>query len=45
MSKFKYIVWIGGVDEYFKDYESAKKCYDYWKSKKYDQVIIQKINE
>ena len=39
----KYIVWIGGVDEYFTNYTDAKKCYDYWKEKNYDQVVIEKI--
>jgi len=42
VNRFKYIVWIGGVDEYFKDYKTAKNCYNYWKSKNYD-VIMEKI--
>ena len=41
--KIKYIVWIGGDDEYFTNYNDAKKCYDYWKSKNYDKVVIEKI--
>jgi len=41
--KHKYIVWIGSVDEYFTNYIDAKKCHDYWKQKKYDDVVIQKI--
>ena len=41
--KHKYIVWIGGIDEYFTNYTEAKKCCDYWKQKKYDDVVIEKI--
>jgi len=39
----KYIVWIGGIDEYFTSYYDARKCYDYWKSKNYDDVAIETI--
>jgi hypothetical protein len=41
--KYKYIVWVGGVDEYFKNYNNAKKCYDFWIKKNYDDVTIEKI--
>lgn len=43
--KYRYIVWIGSVDEYFTNYADAKKCYYYWKQKKYDDVVIEKIEE
>ena len=42
---YKYIVWIGGVDEYFTNYTAAKKCYDYWIEEEYDDVVIEKIEE
>ena len=40
--KYKYIIWIGGVD-YYVNYENAKIDYDYWISQGYDDVILEKI--
>jgi len=45
INKYKYIVWVGGVDDYYTNYKDAKKDYDDWISKGYDQVSIVKINE
>ena len=42
--KYKYIVWIGGCDDYFVFYEDAKRNYDYWISKGYNDVILEKID-
>ena len=27
---WKYIVWVGGVDDYYTNYLDAKKAYDEW---------------
>ena len=43
-NKYKYIVWVGGVDDYYTNYKDAKKDYDDWINKGYDQVTIVKIN-
>ena len=43
--KYKYIVWIGGVDEYFTNYTDAKRNYDHWIDNGYDDVVIEKIEE
>ena len=43
--KYKYIVWIGGVDEYFRNYTDAKRNYDHWIDNGYDDVVIEKIEE
>jgi len=43
--KYKYIVWVGGCDDYYTNYKDAKRDYDDWISKGYDQVSIVKINE
>jgi len=43
--KYSYIVWIGGVAEYFFTYQQAKKCYDFWIEKNYDDVVIEKIKQ
>jgi hypothetical protein len=40
MSKYKWIVWVGGVDDYYVHYTDAKRDYDDWIAKGYDNVII-----
>jgi hypothetical protein len=42
---WRYIVWIGGVDNYFKNFQDAKQDADEWKAKGYDDVIIERIEE
>jgi hypothetical protein len=42
-NKFKYIVWIGGVDDYYSNYKDAKIAYNNWVEQGYDDVIIEKI--
>ena len=39
----KWIVWVGGVDDYYIYYKDAKRDYDFWKSKGYDDVILEEI--
>ena len=43
MNKWKYIVWVGGVDDYYTDYKRAKEHYDKWIEQGYDDVILEKI--
>jgi hypothetical protein len=43
--KYKYIVWIGGVDDYYTNYTDAKKSYDNWITKGYDDVCIEFIGK
>ena len=43
--KWKYIVWVGGCDDYYVDYEQAKKHYDEWIDKGYDDVILEEIKD
>ena len=45
MDKWKYIVWVGGVDDYYTDYKRAKEHYDQWIEQGYDDVILEKIDE
>ena len=45
LNKYKYVVWVGGVDDYYTDYERAKEHYDEWVAKGYDDVIIQEIGK
>tara|TARA_B100001093_G_C26232093_1_gene760657 strand:+ start:383 stop:550 length:168 start_codon:yes stop_codon:yes gene_type:complete len=42
-NKYKYIVWVGGNDDYYKHYKDAKRDADEWKAKGYDDVIIEQI--
>ncbi len=39
----KWIVWVGGVDDYYIFYKDAKRDYDFWKSKGYDDVVLEEI--
>ena len=39
---WKYIVWVGGVDDYYTTYERAKEHYDEWIKQGYDDVILEK---
>ena len=41
--KYKYIVWVGGCDDYFATYDRAKKHYDEWIDKGYEDVQIEEI--
>ncbi len=42
---WKYIVWVGGVDDYYTTYERAKEHYDEWIKQGYDDVILEKIEK
>ena len=41
---WRYIVWVGGNDDYYKNLSDAIKDYDEWKAKGYDDVIIECID-
>ena len=43
MEPWKYIVWVGGVDDWYTTYERAKEHYDEWIEQGYDQVVIEKL--
>tara|TARA_Y100000768_G_scaffold56987_1_gene38261 strand:+ start:6118 stop:6258 length:141 start_codon:yes stop_codon:yes gene_type:complete len=43
-TNWKYIVWVGGVDDYYKKYSDAKNAYDEWIAKEYDQVKLEVID-
>ena len=39
--KYKWIVWVGGCDDYYVNYEDAKKAYDQWIEDGYDEVQLE----
>ena len=41
---WRYIVWVGGVDDYYVNYKDAKRDADEWKDKGYNDVIIERIS-
>jgi hypothetical protein len=43
--KYNYIVWVGGVDDYYVYYADAKRDYDEWIEQGYDQVCIEKLKD
>jgi len=45
MNKFKYIVWVGGVDDYYINYLDAKRDYDNWINQGYNDVCIESIGK
>ena len=40
---YNYIVWVGGVDDYYINYEDAKRDYNYWINQGYNDVILEEI--
>ena len=42
---YRWIVWVGGVDAYYKNYDRAKEHYDKLIDQGYDDVIIEEIKE
>ena len=41
---WRYIVWVGGVDDYYVNYKDAKRDADEWKDKGYDGIYLEEIN-
>jgi len=41
---FNYIVWVGEIDDYYTNYEDAKKDYLEWISKGYDDIKLTDMN-
>ena len=40
-NQWHYIVWVGGVDDYYTTYATAKDHYDKWIERGFDDVILQ----
>jgi hypothetical protein len=40
---WRWIVWVGGNDNYYKHYADAKRDYYEWLDKGYDDVAIERI--
>ena len=45
MSETKYIVWVGGIDDHYTNLLDAEAAVGEWKSKGYDDVQLQTINQ
>ena len=43
--KKKYVVWVGGCDDYYTEYELAKEQHDDYIHKGYDDVHLLKLEE
>jgi len=44
MRKYKWVVWIGGVDDYFSTYWSARTYAEAMLEEGYDDVKIEEVN-
>tara|TARA_B100000212_G_scaffold296966_1_gene240532 strand:+ start:496 stop:669 length:174 start_codon:yes stop_codon:yes gene_type:complete len=42
---WRYVVWVGGCDDYYVDYSTAKEHYDEWINQGYDEVQLIKLKE
>ena len=42
---WRWIVWVGGVDDYFLNYKDAKESYDEWIANGYDFVKLEEIKQ
>ena len=42
---WRYLVWVGGVDDAFVHYQDALDSYNGWTRQGYDDVILSKLNE
>ena len=40
---WKYVVWVGGCDDYYTTYERAKEHYDEWIEQGYDDVRLEEV--
>ena len=41
--KYNYVLWIGGVDDYFVDLDQAHQNFWEWIDKGYEDVILQDL--
>lgn len=44
MANYKYVVWVGGCDDYYTSYKNAKQDYDKWIEQGYDDVHLQEAS-
>jgi len=44
-NKFKYVVWVGGCDDYYASYDRAKEQYNEWIDQGYDDVVLMKLKK
>ena len=44
MGNYKYVVWVGGGDDYFTTYQRAKEHYDEFIEQGYDDVHLEEMN-
>tara|TARA_R110002020_G_scaffold51677_1_gene146140 strand:+ start:3582 stop:3734 length:153 start_codon:yes stop_codon:yes gene_type:complete len=41
--KYRYIVWVGGIDDYYTTYDRALSAYNNWIDIGYSDVQLEKI--
>ena len=42
---WRYIVWVSGVDDYYKTFSQAKMDYHDWREKGYDDIFLTEIQK
>ena len=43
--KYKYIVWVGGIDYHYDNYQEAFYALENWVEKGYDDIVLVTIPE
>ena len=43
--KYKYIVWVGDIDDHYDNYQQAFEALEDWVEKGYDDVILETVPE
>jgi len=44
-NEYKYVVWVGGIDDYYTTHKRALGDYNEWVEKGYDDVQLLKFKE
>jgi hypothetical protein len=42
---YRWVVWVGDIDDHYKDYDRAINDYNEWLDKGYDDVSIHRYSE
>ena len=42
---WRYVVWVGGCDDYYTTYERAKEHYEEWIEQGYDSVHLMEVSD
>ena len=44
-NQYKYVVWVGGIDDYYTTYQKALEDHNEWIEKGYEDIQLIKLNK